>query len=297
MLSILIPVYNYDITELVKTLVLQIEPLRIEYEVIAIDDGSTNEAYVSNNLKINNYKHCKLLSHENNMGRTETRINLAQKATYKWLLFLDSDVMPFSKNFVSSILKNLDDRIDFIFGGVRYNSKKPLKKTEVLRWKYGIKKEVKPLNSRREMPYSSIISQNFLIRKSICSELLEKIKSNRYGLDILFSHELEKKDVSILHINNPTIHLGLEDTSTFIKKSIESLNTTYYYESISRIPKDYRPIQKSYLFLKKNGGIKVFKFVIKIFEKLILKNLYSYNPIIFLFDLYRLYHFILIKEK
>ena len=42
MLSICIPVYNFDVTELVKALNSQAEELHVSYEILVIDDASQN---------------------------------------------------------------------------------------------------------------------------------------------------------------------------------------------------------------------------------------------------------------
>ena len=41
MLSVLIPIYNYDCRRLINSLSAQAENLDVEYEILAFDDGSS----------------------------------------------------------------------------------------------------------------------------------------------------------------------------------------------------------------------------------------------------------------
>lgn len=294
MLSILIPVYNYEISPLVIEIYNQLQKVNIEYEIIVIDDYSTQTSIASLNKEISvpGYTY---ITQKENLGRVATRMRLAQLAKYEWLLFLDADVIPKNPDFIERIYTNISNEIDMIFGGISYQSKIP--EEGILRWMYGQKKEVKNVTLRNTQKYLSIISQNFVIRKSLCLEVMPEMDLKKYGLDILFSYELEKRRINIKHIDNPTIHLGLEDNNSFIKKSLGALETTLYLEKKSKIPDDYRPVQKAYKLLRNIGCSSLFYFLVKSFKKLILKNLRSNKPSITLFDFYRLYHYIKIQRE
>ncbi|WP_338409187.1 glycosyltransferase, partial [uncultured Flavobacterium sp.] len=56
MLSILIPTYNHNVFPLVVELFSQVNKLKIDYEILVLDDGSTQ--YVEENLKISTLKNC-----------------------------------------------------------------------------------------------------------------------------------------------------------------------------------------------------------------------------------------------
>mgnify|MGYP000232582310 CR=1 FL=1 len=64
------------------------------FEILVLDDASTDKQCSSENKKINALDHCSYLENEKNIGRTATRNILAKKAKYDWLLFLDADVIP-----------------------------------------------------------------------------------------------------------------------------------------------------------------------------------------------------------
>lgn len=294
MLSILIPTYNYSIVELATKVHKQAISASIPFEIIVIDDASTHQNIVINNKSITELEYCEYFINEKNLGRTETRNLLAKKASFNILLFLDADVIPKYNDFIKrfDLLKNKD--CDVIYGGVCYHHEKP-KKEQLLRWKYGHKKETKTVEDRLLNPYT-IVSSSLVIKKSVFYKN-NTLKSNTYGLDILFSGNLFRNKVQVKHIDNPVYHLGLENSSSFIKKSKEAVKSTYLLEENKQIDNNVRPLQKSYLFLKKWKLDKLTAVFLKPFINLIETNLLSNHPSMFLFDLYRLNYFIELKNK
>lgn len=293
MVSILIPIYNYNISMLVNEIHKQALELGFDFEIIAADDASTNNSIKKVNKEINNLINCSYIQFEQNKGRTYTRSFLAEKAQYDLLLFLDADVIPKEKTF----LKNFDiqnTEADLIFGGISYSTEKP-ESQYLLRWKYGKSREAKTVDDRNKMLYLSIISQSILIKKDVFLKANDFFE-NIYGVDVLFCQNLEKMKVKVLHIDNPIIHLGLESNEDFIKKTNKALDSIYQFEKENRIPENYRPIQKAYLSLKNKGALKLFIKIIAFFEKSIYKNLISSSPSLFLFDLYRLYYYSQLKN-
>ena len=288
MISILIPTYNYDITNLVTNLVEQLEQSKIAFEILVLDDASTIQEIKIKNKEISSFENCFLIENTENKGRTATRQALAEKANNQWLLFLDADVIPKNNDFID-IFEVDNQTADVVFGGITYEESKP-ESDKILRWKYGKAREAKPVSEREKMPYLSIISQCFLIKKSVFLKAND-FHENVYGVDVLFAQNLEKLQVKVLHINNPILHLGLESSESFINKTKKGLESLYQFEKEQKIPKEYRPIQKAYQSLKKNGALKLFMKIMKNFDRAILKNLKSSSPSLFLFDLYRLSYY------
>ncbi len=292
MLSILIPTYNYNITALVEILSKQLENIPFPFEILVLDDCSSNSEITEANRSIEKVANCYYLQNTQNKGRTATRQALAERAHFDNLLFMDADVLPKNNDFIKNFEVE-NQTADVVFGGITYENSKP-KSDKLLRWKYGKAREAKPISEREKMPYLSIISQCFLIKKSVFLNA-NNFHDNVYGVDVLFAQNLEKIQVTVLHINNPIIHLGLESSESFIEKTKKGLESLYQFEKENKIPEDYRPIQKAYQSLKKNGALNLFMKTIKTFEKAILKNLKSSSPSLFLFDLYRLYYFATLK--
>lgn len=293
MLSILIPTYNYNVYNLAKEIHSQTEDLSIPCEIIVIDDGSF--AFRTENEQIKILSNSHYVYSEKNMGRTASRSKLADLANYSWLLFLDSDVLPYSGSFLKNYVDTIQNNdADVIFGGVTYQDKKPSKNL-LLRWHYGHKREAKSVVKREKSPYF-IISQNLLIKKKMFTEA-NTIKENHYGLDNFFSNQLERLQATIKHIDNPVVHLGLETNETFIKKALKAVETTVIFEKRGLMDNDSRPLQRSYIRLKKFGLTKLFSSIILSFKKPMERNFKSSKPNLLWFDLYRLGYYIKIKNR
>ena len=295
MLSILIPTFNTAIFELVQGVHDQADQCAIPFEIIVCDDASTKEQ--PQNKDITHLTNCTYITNKSNKGRTATRNNLAQKATYDWMLFLDADVFPASKEFIKNYVSLLqkEDTVECIFGGIAYKEEQPIPQ-EILRWTYGKCKESKPAIERVKNPHF-IISQNLLIKKELFLEI-NTFTENQYGLDNIFSYELKRKHIHVVHIDNEVHHLGLESNDIFLQKSIDSLKTTISYEALGIIPTDLRPVQRIYnklsAFLNSH---KLIGYLVGLFEKQIKVNLTGKKPSMLLFDMYRLYHYIQLKSN
>ena len=294
MLSILIPTYNYSIVELVNRVHKQALNAEIIFEIIVIDDFSSDKEITENNSTIEKLSFTTLYKNRKNLGRTATRNLLAQKAKNKLLLFLDADVLPKYDDFIIRFQLDKNKDCQVIYGGVSYYKDKP-KSINILRWKYGLEREAKSVEEREKEPFV-IISQNLLIETNLFQKLNAN-NTNAYGLDILFSNNLKEKKIPVKHIDNPVYHLGLESNETFINKSLEAVKTTFQLEEKQLLESNFRPLQKSYQSLKKWRMISLFNSVIKAFKSFIKSNLLSENPSLFLFDLYKLQYYIDLKIK
>lgn len=288
MLSVLIPCYNYNASRLLFNLQNQLEKEGFEYEIILNDDCSSDVVLDKENKKTAEKIGAIYLKNKKNLGRTATRQNLAKEAMYDKLLFMDVDVLPLQNDFIKKF-DIRDNRFQVIFGGITYTNEKP-DKNKILRWTYGKAREAKPLEKRSKNPFLSIISQCFLIEKTLFLKT-NNFLSNRYGVDVLFCNNLESHKAKVKHIDNPILHLGLESSTSFIKKTKQGLKALYEFEIKGLLPNDYKKIQNAYLKISKSGLLSIFLFIMKIMKGQILKNLNSTRPSLLLFDLYRLQYF------
>lgn len=292
MLSILIPTYQHNITNLVNEVHTQCTEAECDFEILIVEDGSTQ--FLKENSTISTKTNVDYVPSANNIGRTAARNFMAEKAKYNWLLFLDADVIITKNNFISTYLDAIKVEVfDLAYGGICYTPSLPSTKVS-LRWKYGKKREEKNVNQRLKSPYD-VISQNILTKKE--TFLKSNIHlDNKYGIDIIFCNELRKAKTKILHINNTVIHQGLETNEQFLKKSLSGIETTHFYEEKGVIDSEARPLQKTYGRLKKIGLVQPLQFFVNRFRNSIQNNLLSNNPSIFLFDLYRLYYYVRLKS-
>lgn len=288
MLSILIPVYNYNITSLVEEIHEQITKLNIAFEIRCYDDGSTNQTIIDANISINNLENTTYLIFKKNIGRSAIRNLLAKEASFEWLLFLDADVFPKNSNFISKYLTSIKPTSEIIYGGILYAKEKPYS-THLLRWFYGNQREALSSKKRNKNPYISFLTLNFLIKKSMFSSVSfnENIPNLRHE-DTLFSYNLKLKNIKVDHIENPTYHLGLEDSELFFKKSMQSVDALYLLLKQGLIPKNYTKITRIFFKLKRFGFHYVLALIYRPFEKYFKENLLSRKPSLFIFDFCRL---------
>jgi glycosyltransferase involved in cell wall biosynthesis len=292
MLSVLIPTYNYKVYDLVKNLQVQIEAISIPAEVIVLDDCSIN--FKAENKELDKLPSCRYIYSEKNAGRTATRTKLANLAKYQWLLFLDADVIPKHENFLKKYISYIQDTSDdVVFGGINYQDEKP-PEDQILRWIYGREREAKTVSQREESPYF-IISQNLLIKKETFLAA-NTIQENFYGLDNYFSNQLKRQNAQVGHIDNPVIHLGLESNAAFVTKALKAVETTVVFEARGLMDNAERPLQKSYLKLKRFGLTSLFHSIIAKFKPKMERNFESKKPNLFWFDLYRLAYYIELKN-
>ena len=283
MISILIPCYNYNAYDIVSRLEKECLTLGIVFEIICIDDASfspLNEL----NQKINVLTNCKFFESKKNIGRSENRQLLSQKAQYKWLLYLDVDVKPLNEDFIKVYLNEIKKGFEVVFGGFNY------KKIESnnLRYLFGKSREDIPSIIRNKNPYKYIISSNFLVKKVIFDRINRNININGYGMDYFFGALLKENSISIKHIDNEVTHYGLDDNSKFLIKTNEALKNLHYLNKNKLITKNDITILKYYRLLDFLGLKRIISKLFNMFSKYIESNLKGSDPSLFVFDLYRL---------
>ena len=289
MLSILIPTYHYNVYPLAQELEKQALHSQIEFELICLDDGSFSN-HNEENQRINALSHCKFVERKSNLGRTATRHELAELANYEWLLFMDADTFPKQHDFLLKLTQELSEHVDLVFGGIAYRSERPDSNT-ILRWHYGRMRECKPVSQRIRSPYTSVISGGFAIRKALFLKVNQDLLQNAYGLDILFTSRLGSLNSVVKHIDNPVIHLGLEQNDDYLQKSKKALETLSRLRSEKLISWNTTSLLKVHSILYTLGIAKIIGKLIKKYERRIERNLTGENPNLFVFDLYRLGYF------
>jgi cellulose synthase/poly-beta-1,6-N-acetylglucosamine synthase-like glycosyltransferase len=286
MLSVLIPTYNYNVFPLVLELQKQCLECKITFEILVFDDGS--KLFLDKNQKINSLENCRFEVLEKNIGRSAIRNLLAKKAKFNSLLFLDADTIPIHNVFIKNYIAQINEEEKIVYGGIEYPKEKP-NKSQILRWKYGNSREALSVEKRKENPYLSFLTLNFLIHKTIFEKVSfnETIPNLRHE-DTLFSYNLMHKKVKLIHIDNPVYHLGLDDFEVAIKKENESILGLKYLIDHKLLPSDYVRLSKIAAEIENLKLNFAFAFFYKITKPIFLKNLSSNNPSLFVFDLYRL---------
>ena len=294
MLSICIPVYNFDVENLVEDLINEASKLKIEYEILMIDDKSEN-LFKEKNSKLSKHKFVNYIELEENAGRSIIRNMLAKTAKFDLLIFMDCDSKIVSKNYLFNYLQN-HKKNSVVFGGRTYEKKAP-KDNSFFRWKYGIKSECKDALERQKKPYSSFMTNNFMIDKNI---LINTIKFNEnlkgYGHeDTLFGLELEENKIPIIHIDNPLSHIGLEGKTEFINKTEKGLENLHFIMKNKLVEESL--LMENIKLLKAFKTYKKFNFnSINNFFLTICKKIIIVTDSVFFFNLYKLFYFARIEN-
>ncbi len=230
MVSICIPVFNFDVRQLVTALNPQVLGLGVPCELVLIDDGSDEEFKKINRPVCNRHVYVEL---PENIGRARIRNLFLEYTKYKFLLFLDCDSLIISDDFLKKYVASVKEAgVNVVCGGRVYDSQKPAREY-LLRWKYGIERESRSIALRQRNPNRSFMSNNFLIRREVLSKFPFDERITRYGHeDTLLGFVLKKNGIKIKHIHNPVLNGELEINSEYLRKnaiSIKNLGTILEY--------------------------------------------------------------------
>jgi len=215
MLSICIPIYNFEVEVLAQALHQQLPP---EAEILFIDDAS--EVY----FQEKNQPICEAVGTyiplSQNIGRARIRNHFLKFTQYDWLLFLDCDALIHASGFLSRYLDTIQSGFKGVICGGRVYGEKPQNPAQWLRWTYGVSLESQPAAIRSQQPYASFMTNNFVVPKEVLTQIPFEEKLTTYGHeDTLFGVELEKAQVPISHIDNPILNGDIETSEVFLQKT------------------------------------------------------------------------------
>ena len=229
-ISLLIPVFDYDIVALVLSMKNALGKVPEFIEILIGDDGSS-DAYREKYHSLES-DGVRLIISEKNIGRASIRNRLALEAKGDFLLFVDADAMlPGTAEAYMLKWLTVIKRSRVLSGGTLYHDSAPGDPDKLLRWKYGKKKEQIKAAERNKRPHAGFSTFNVLIEKSIFSKIRFNEELKQYGHeDTLMGYQLKKAGINILHIDNGLVHEGLESNKEFLVKTklgIENLSKLY----------------------------------------------------------------------
>ncbi|MDR1454230.1 MAG: glycosyltransferase [Tannerella sp.] len=216
MFSICIPVYNYDVRTLVHSLHRQSGLTGQPFEILLMDDASRESCHAVNSAI--DLPHVRYIRLAENVGRSKIRNRLARAAKYPYLIFMDCDSAVPTEDYIRNYIPYFRENI-VCYGGTAYEDKRP-DPSKYLRWKYGKERESRPFTEREKNPNYGFATNNFLVGKALFERVPFDETIRDYGHeDTLFGIQLLSLNIRIEHIDNPLVHLGLEDASVFIAKT------------------------------------------------------------------------------
>ncbi len=287
MISVLIPIYNFDVRQLVSDLHQQLTAAGIPFEILCFDDGSKDSfKQINRIISTPSYHPIHYKELEQNLGRTRIRNALAAQAQYPYLLFMDCDSKVISPYYIQHYIKHLQHDT-LLYGGRSYSPTPPPQPELYFHWWYGTRREVSSAKVRAKQPYHSFMTNNFLIPKTIFEQIRFDENLRQYGHeDTLFGLELQERHIKIIHLDNPLQHIGLEDTDAFLTKTRQGIQnlvllTKGHPKLDTKLLHTWRQLQKWRL-------VRPAYCVLRTFRQLLLCNLKSKKPRLILFDLYKL---------
>jgi len=298
MLSILIPIYYYDATKLVKSLHQQAVETGIEFEMLLLINSSDNQS-VEWHQDLGKCKGIKIFQLPTVAVRSVARNFLAGQAKYNHLLFLDCDSEPFDNQFIARYLPYCEENNVVVCGGTAYKKQKPPAKS-YLRWAYGVHAEEKPAAVRNLKPNAKFSTFNFLIsRELFMSVRFNELLKNYGHEDTIFGLELKKRGVKILHIDNPLYHLGIDSNKLYLQKTregVKNLKILLQQYPHQELIENIR-LLRYYSFLEKTHATVLFLGLYSPLKHLMLLNLNSRYPSLTLLNLYKLGYLCRLKYR
>jgi len=217
MLSICIPTYTYDVKPFVRALHASGQRLRVPWEIIVLDDASCEE-WVRCNAPLGSLPQVNFETLRQNIGRAAIRNELARRARYEYVLFLDGDGQLEADDFLQKYVAFCAPQ-RVLCGGRTYAPEPPPEQILRLHWYYGSQREVRPAQDRQKEPYHGFMTNNFVAPKSVLTAIPFDESITTYGHeDTLFGLALKEQGIEVLHLSNPVRHLGLEPAPQWLAK-------------------------------------------------------------------------------
>jgi glycosyltransferase involved in cell wall biosynthesis len=287
MLSILIPTYNYSVYALVEALHEMAIRDAIVFEIIVMDDCSTDALSLLGNQKINELKNCRFMQQPQNVGLAENRNTLAREAQYENLLFIDGDGLIINPDYLKNYMENLADT-DIVYGGRRHPEQV---NTDIqkLRWKYGRGVEDTTAAQRNTAIYQKLLFNNTLLKRHCFDKVTFDPNLRKYGHeDTLFAYQVSLLQLRVNHIDNAVEHGDIDPADIFLKKIKMGLVNIISLYKQGKIEADFVTMLSIYRKFERTGLKIPAGIFYRLFEKPMHKNLTSGKPSLFLFNLYRL---------
>ena len=280
MLSILIPVYNFNCRPLLESLHSQAEALNIDYEIIVADDAST--LYKNEIAEIAALSYIRFYKFDSNQGRSRIRNFLASKALFRYLLFMDCDAELCSKDYIAKYVSMLKPDVCIFGGRALYPyTAAPEYSLELL------------YNRCRESKYVSkgiFTTFNFVIDKQLFDKVRFDEDIETYGHeDTIFSYKVRQVK-PILFVENPLVHLDISTNEEYLKKTesacrnMTAFSANYTDEVMCMLFKAWR----IYSHFKRLHLTAILRFLYGRWHRCLKANLLSSHPSLFYLDIYKL---------
>jgi glycosyltransferase involved in cell wall biosynthesis len=253
LLSVLIPVYNWDVSDLVEKLSREVmgHGLRGQVEIVALDDGSYDLSCREANRRCMNLLALEIGTYyENpeNSGRSSARNLLARRARGEYLLFLDCDVLPDSGAFLQAYVEAArEGKYDVVCGGVSYKSRVRRGEEYDFHAYHGTRTEVMGASARNTEPWRLVLTSNVMVRRAAFAETPLSTEFTGYGYeDLEWGIRLAQAN-RVWHMDNSVSHLGLVTKEDCYKKMRDSIRN---YALVAKLHPEYFAKTRIHVFVR-----------------------------------------------
>ncbi len=234
LLSVIIPVRNWDIGLLLDALLTEISSSALEehLEIIIADDCSQEYYRRINRLHtgqadcISYYerKHCR--------GRAAIRNDLLSRAIGSYILFLDADVLPDNSDFLETYFACIRQEEPVVCGGISYRRRILMERKYDFYLYKGKRTEWLSAKKRQLAAWRYFFSSNVLIKRSILAQISFDERFSGYGYeDIEWGIRLDKA-FGIHQIDNTCSHLGLIEKQKAFSRMRSSIDNFMLLQTI-----------------------------------------------------------------
>lgn len=250
LLSVLIPVYNRDITALALALLQEIRKRGIEdqVEVVFVDDCSTDRGLAAANRRtVDSLEMAalRLIELPRNLGRAGARNRLMAEAEGRWMLFLDADVMPDREDFLMAYLECCQRDLAVVCGGISYaGCLEPLQAYSFYVF-YGRRASVAPAATRNLCPWRWLFTANVMVRSDVAAAVPFEERFQGYGYEDIEWGVRMGLLYEVVHIDNPVTHHGLLTKQELREKMRQAAPNHVLFETLH--PKEAGALSSSRL--------------------------------------------------
>lgn len=285
MISVLIPNYNYDCLQLVRDLHAQLTDSGVPFEIIVVEDGSTE--HVENNRLMASLPYVRYEERKENVGRFKIRKLLPSLAQYPYLLCMDSDTQVVRQDYIERYLDfaRRGEKVVVVGGKTERAGGLPAP-CYSLRFIYERKRENR---FGRKRGFSTF---NYMIPAEVLAKVpFEDGDLLPYGHeDTVMGVQFKRLGVPVVYIDNPLVHWGLDTNARMLEKSVlANINLLRLYNSgrYLELAQESR-LLACYIKVNRLKLAPLLRGIFKMSEKALLTNLNSLHPSMRLFDFYRL---------
>lgn len=224
-LSVLIPFYKESPVWLLDALENDLCTNRQDIEIIILDDGSSMRdiSHAVNERLLSMSFSAKFIGLMANEGRSKGRNRLTCEARGEYYLFLDSDMLPDSPDFLTKWLEVISkQKPDVVFGGFSL-IQAPQDKQFALHRLMAAQSDCLSADQRQLSPEKYIFTSNLLVRRDIFkSQRFDDAFSGWGWEDVEWAMRVAQNH-AVTHIENSATHMGLDTAQTLIHKYEQSV--------------------------------------------------------------------------